>query len=217
VTERGETAGAGTLARRLPTPGEYPCGLTWDGAHLWHSDQAAARVYAIDPTVGSVVRTHYCGWVRADMSYDGSLLCQIGGRPKRLVLIEPDTGRLAGFRPILPANGRVTGAEIGPEGLWLVLRSPNVVQLRDYPSLEIRREHAVPGASPSGLAYVDGMVVYGDFESGTLHVVDAATGECVRSIALDAHPTGMTWDGRRLWYCDFRARALRAFDLATAT
>lgn len=32
----------------VAVPGEYPCGLTWDGAHLWHSDQDALRVHAID-------------------------------------------------------------------------------------------------------------------------------------------------------------------------
>jgi len=217
MSDRVGAGGASTVANELPAPGEYPCGLTWDGTHLWHSDQAAASVYAIDPTVGSVVRAYHCGWVRADLTYDGSLLCQIGGRPKRLVLIEAETGRIAGFRPILPASGRVTGAEIGPEGLWLVLREPNVVQLRDYPSLTILREHAVPGASPSGLACADGRVVYGDFESGTLHVLDAATGEHVRSIELDAHPTGITWDGHRLWYCDFHARAIRTLDLTAAS
>ncbi len=152
-----------------------------------------------------------------NLTFDGSTLGQIGGRPKRLVLIDPETGRISGFRPIIPANGRVTGAELGPEGLWLVLRGPNVVQLRDYPSLDILREHPVPGGSPSGLTYAEGMVVYGDFATRTLHVLDAGTGEHVRSIELGAHPTGMTWDGHRLWYCDFRARALRAFDLAAAT
>jgi hypothetical protein len=31
---------------------------------------------------------------------------------------------------------------------------------------------------------------------------------------LDGRPTGMTWDGEWLWYCDFPARALRPVDLA---
>jgi hypothetical protein len=58
------------------------------------------------------------------------------------------------------------------------------------------------------------MVVFGDFESGTLYAIDADTGEHVSSAKVKGRPTGMTWDGERLWYCDFPARALRALDLA---
>jgi outer membrane protein assembly factor BamB len=201
-------------AARLPAPGRYLCGLTWDGTHLWHSDQDAARIYAIDRSDGSVVRSFGCAHVRADLAYDTAMLCQIGGRPKRVVLIDPKTGEVAGSRPILPANGRVTGAEFGPEGLWLVLRGPNVVQLRAHPEMGLVREYAVPGSAPSGLTYANGLVVFGDFEAATLHVIDAGTGEHVRSVALEAQPTGITTDGERLWYCDFRGRTLRALDLA---
>jgi outer membrane protein assembly factor BamB len=198
----------------LPVPGRYLCGLTWDGTYLWHSDQAAARMWAIDPDDGSVVRTFRCAWVRADLAYDGDTLCQVGGRPKRLVLVDPETGKVEGFRPILPASGRVTGSELGPEGLWLVLRGPNVVQLRSYPGMSVRREYAVPGSSPSGLTYADGVVVFGEFEAGMLHAIDAETGAHLGSTEVKGRPTGMTWDGERLWYCDFPGRVLRALDLA---
>jgi hypothetical protein len=199
----------------LPAPGTYLCGLTWDGRHLWHSDQAAERIYAIDPADGAVVRTFACPPVRADLAYDGEVLCQIGGRPKRLVLVDPHTGEITGQRAILPASGRVTGAELSPEGLWLVLRGPNTIQLRAYPELTVTREHVVPGAGPSGLTYANGLVVYGEFEPGLLHAVDAATGAHVATAQLQGRPTGITWDGERLWYCDFPARALRAVALAS--
>jgi hypothetical protein len=194
----------------VAAPGTYLCGLTWDGRLLWHSDQVAARVYAIDPGDGVVVRSFPSGWVRADLAYDGRLLAQVGGRPKRLALIDPADGAPAGTLPILPANDRTTGIEIAPDGLWALLRGPNVVQLRTYPELEVVREHRVPGDAPSGLTVVGPYVVFGDFAAATLHVVDRATGEHVRSAAVQGKPTGMTWDGERLWYCDFPARALRA-------
>ena len=209
----GPATGDRAVLRYIPAPGQYPCGLTWDGARLWHSDQVAERIYAIDPADGSVLRTYVCPAVRADLAYDGTMLGQIGGRPKRLVLIDPN-GELAGERPILPASGRVTGAEMGPQGMWLVLRGPNVVQLRDYPGMRILREYAVPGSSPSGLTYADGMVVFGDFASGTLHVISAETGANTASMQVKGRPTGITSDGERLWYCDFPARAIRALDLA---
>ncbi|HEV2887542.1 MAG TPA: hypothetical protein VGX49_11565 [Jatrophihabitans sp.] len=208
----GKEAFAG--ARRLPAPGRYLCGLTWDGSWLWHSDQEAAKIYRIDPTNGSVTRTFDCDEVRADLAFDGSMLCQVGGRPKLLLLVDPETGNVTGRRKILPANGRVTGVEFGPEGLWLVLREPNVVQLRDYPSMTIRREYPVPGSGPSGLTYADGIVLFGEFNTAMLHAIEARTGAHIASTEVQGHPTGLTWDGERVWYCDFGARALRAIDLA---
>jgi outer membrane protein assembly factor BamB len=194
----------------IPAPGRYLCGLTWDGRWLWHSDQDAACIYAIDPSAGSIVHTYRCDEVRADMAFDGTMLCQVGGRPKRLVLVDPRSGNVAGHKAILPASGRVTGIEFGPEGLWMCLREPMVVQLRDYSSMQVRREFTVSGSSPSGLTYADGLVVYGEFESAILHSINPANGAHVGSTEVDGRPTGLTWDGNRLWYCDFPGRAIRS-------
>lgn len=210
----GKESVTGAGANWLPAPARYLCGLTWDGAQLWHSDQEAARIYAIDRGTGQVTRTYRCDDVRADLAFDGSMLCQVGGRPKQLVLVDPATGDVTGCRKILPASGRVTGVEFGPEGLWLVLRDPNVVQLRDYPAMTVQREYRVPGAGPSGLTYADGIVLFGEFNTATLHAIEAATGAHIASAEVQGHPTGLTWDGDRVWYCDFGARMLRAVDLA---
>lgn len=195
-------------------PGNYPCGLAWDGRRLWHSDQEAARIYAIELSTGSVVHTYRCDQVRADLAFDGTMLCQVGGRPKRLVLVDPQTGTVTGHQEIRPASGRVTGVEFGPEGLWMCLREPMVVQLRDYSSMQVRREFPVRGSSPSGLTYADGVVVYGEFESGELHSIDPTNGTHIGSTRVDGRPTGLTWDGNRLWYCDFPGRAIRSIDRA---
>jgi len=186
------------------------CGLTWDGTHLWHSDQGAEKLFAVDPVGGRTVREFDCAWVRADLTYDGSRLCQVGGRPKRIVLIDPATGEVTGQKQVPPASGRLTGVEMGPEGLWMCLRAPAVVQLRDYTTMTVLREHPAEGFAPSGLTYVDGAVVYGDYLDGVLRVMHPETGEQLGVVPLPGRPTGVTWDGERLWYCDFPARSLRA-------
>jgi outer membrane protein assembly factor BamB len=210
----GKQSITGADPNSLPTPGRYLCGLTWDGEQLWHSDQEAARIYAIDRATGRVTRTYRCDDVRADLAFDGSMLCQVGGRPKQLVLVDPASGDVTGRRKILPASGRVTGVEFGPEGLWLVLREPNVVQLRDYPAMTVQREYRVPGEGPSGLTYADGIILFGEFNTAMLHAIEAGTGAHIASAEVQGHPTGLTWDGERVWYCDFGARMLRALDLA---
>src|SRR5262245_9654047 len=134
-----EPSSTATITRSLPGVGEYMCGLTWDGSLLWHSDQDAGRIYAIDPADGTVARELRCSRVRADLSHDGTSLLQVGGRPKRIVLVDPRTGEVTGEKAVLPASGRLTGIELGAQGLWMCLRAPTVVQLRDYTTMEIER------------------------------------------------------------------------------
>lgn len=201
------------VAKTLRAPTGYLCGLTWDGSMLWHSDQDAKAIYALDPNDGTVARSWPCARVRADLAYDGARLLQVGGHPKRLVLIDPGTGEAVGEKAVLPSSGRLTGIEFGPEGLWLCLRGPTVVQLRNYTTMEIEREYPTGGESPSGLTYVDGMVLHGDFGDALVRALDARTGAALGSFRVPGHPTGMTWDGSHLWYCDFPARALRAIAL----
>jgi glutamine cyclotransferase len=202
----------------LPAPGNYLCGLTWDGEYLWHSDQGAGTIVAVDPADGSVVRTLDCPRVRADLAYHDGWLCQVGGRPKRILLIDPKTGDIVDEKQVSPPSGRLCGIEMGPEGMWMCLRDPPVVQLRDFDTMSVQRELPVVN-SPSGLTYVDGMVLYSEFEAGMVRAVDTMTGTILAAVPVAGHPTGMTWDGEQLWYCDFEARqfkAIRLDDVANA-
>lgn len=210
-----EAAALAPVRRSLPAPAAYLCGLTWDGARLWHSDQDAKKIFAIDPVTGAVQRELRCGWVRADLAYDGARLCQVGGRPKRIVLVDPETGEVTGHKEVLPASGRLTGIELGPEGMWLCLRGPTVVQLRDYATMTLLREYRTAGGSPSGLTVAGGFIIYGDFDDAVLRALHPGTGEIVGTVTVPGRPTGLTWAGQHLWYCDFPARRLRALDLDT--
>lgn len=200
------------VARCLPGPGTYMCGLTWADGLLWHSDQEAGKIYALERAAGEVVREFECPQARADLACHDGLLCQVGGRPKRLLLIDPYTGDMVGEKQVPPPSGRLCGIEMGPEGMWMCLRNPAVVQLRDFATMTVRAEYAVPG-SPSGLTYASGLVVYSEFEAGLLRAVDAATGRVAGAVQVEGNPTGLTWDGYQIWYCDFRARAVKSIRL----
>ena len=200
------------VVRAVPGPGRYMCGLTWTGGYLWHSDQEAGKIYAIDPADGTVAATLDCPQARADLTCHDGLLCQVGGRPKRLLVIDPATGQLAGQKEVPPPSGRLCGIEMGPEGMWMCLRDPSVVQLRDYATMSVLREYPVPG-EPSGLTYADGVVVYSEFQAGLMHAFDTRSQTMLGTTAVRGHPTGTTWDGTLLWYCDFRAREFAAVEL----
>jgi streptogramin lyase len=208
-----ETKATSPLIRILPAPATYLCGLTWDGTRLWHSDQEARKIYALSPATGTVLREFPCVWVRADLTHDGTHLCQVGGRPKRIVLVDAETGTVKGHKEVAPASGRLTGLELAPDGLWMCLRGPTVVQLRDYTTMTVLREYPVPGDSPSGLTVAGDLIVYGDVAEAVLRTLDSRTGKITGVISVPGRPTGLTWDGRQLWYCDFPGRAIRSLGL----
>ncbi|NUT46278.1 MAG: hypothetical protein HOV94_03010 [Saccharothrix sp.] len=200
------------VVRSLPSPGGYLCGLTWFDGLLWQSDQDAGRIWAIHPGYGEVVRELACDRVRADLTHHDGVLWQVGDRPKRIVLVDPGTGEVVGTKPVAPASGRLCGTEVGAEGVWMCLRAPAVVQLRDVGTMAVLREIPVEG-SPSGLTVVNRTVVYADFEAGLVRAVDTVAGTVVGTARVEGAPTGMAWDGYNLWYCDFRARRLKAIRL----
>lgn len=200
----------------IPGPSDYMCGLTWSGRRLWHSDQEAKQLYALDRSTGAVERQFRCASVRADLAWSGTHLWQIGMRPKRFLVISEDDGSQQERVAITPSNGRVTGAEFGPDGIWMLLRAPQVIQLRTVSGDEttISREFAVPGEHPSGLTYADGVVYYGDFDQQLIRGIDVVTEEVVLEYPAAGSPTGLAWDGALLWYCDFQARRVRALELS---
>jgi hypothetical protein len=197
------------VRRSMPAPGTYMCGLSWDGEVFWHSDQEALRVSALDPATGAVRRSFTNAWVRADLTAHDGELYQIGGRPKRLVRVSPHTGRVLGHVPVLPSSGRLCGVEAAPEGMWMALRSPDVVQLRDHATMTVQREIPIE-ASPSGLTCTPELIVFGEFEAGVLRAVDRRTGRLRGRVRVEGRPTGLTYDGEHVWYCDFPARAIKA-------
>lgn len=201
------------IVRELPAPGTYLCGLTHDGEHFWHSDQEAGEIYALDPATGAVVRTLSCRRVRADLTVGGGALCQVGGRPKRILLIDPDSGRVVAEREVAPASGRLCGVEASGVMMWMGLRAPSVVQLRDVETMAVRREFAVPG-TPSGLTVAGDVVIYADFEAALLRAVDGRSGRLLGEALVEGRPVGLTWDGALLWYADFAGRRLVAVRMA---
>lgn len=200
------------VVRSLPSPGSYLCGLTWFDGLLWQSDQDAGWIWAIEPGFGEVVRELACDRVRADLTHHDGVLWQVGDRPKRIVRVDPRTGDVVGTTAVNPPSGRLCGTEASADGLWMCLRGPAVVQLRDFGTMTVQREIPVEG-SPSGLTVVNRTVVYADFEAGLVRAVDTRTGRIVGTARVEGAPTGMAWDGYSLWYCDFRARRLKAIRL----
>lgn len=198
------------ICHSIRAPGSYLCGLAWDGRYLWHSDQIAGKFFALGSSDGIVRQVIEYQGIRGDLTFIGNHLCQVGERPRRLIIVDPATGSVVDKREVLPKSARLMGIDIGEDGdLWMCLRDPGVLQRRDWETLSVQDEVAVPGR-PSGLTCVGGIVVYSEFEDGLLRAVDARSGIVTGQFKLPSRPTGVAWDGRYLWYCDMPAARINA-------
>jgi hypothetical protein len=195
--------------RLFPLPGEYPCGLAWDGESFWHSDQRAGQIFRMDGSSGAVRGAFSCRSARADLTYREGLLYQIGMRPKRLLVISRETGARQGVKRIEPSNGRVTGVDVHPDGFVMCLRGPSVIQVRDFESMSVCQEIPIEG-SVSGLAVYDDYALVGDFPGRCMRGYHLPSGGLACQVDLIGSPTGLCAAGDTIWYADFHGRSLRA-------
>jgi hypothetical protein len=86
----------------------------------------------------------------------------------------------------------------------LELRDPQNFQLLEF--LPIR--HPV-----AGLTVSDGFVVYADHRGATITLIDVRERREQVSVRVWGNPTGLTWDGSLIWYCDDATLQLRAVEL----
>jgi outer membrane protein assembly factor BamB len=191
----------------VPAPGERLCGVAWDGRHLWHSDAGTERIYCLDPGSGRVLRELACP-VRTCLAWDGRRLWQVAGRPKRLRCLDPEDGSTVRELPL--ESERACGVEIDGRRFWST-NDEGWLELRSLADGALLRTHR---ADPriAGVTVARGLVWYAVDERSLLVAVDRDTGEERQRHRVEGTPTGLTFDGDRLWYADLAGRRLVAVD-----
>ncbi len=59
----------------------------------------------------------------------------------------------------------------------------------------------------------DRFVAFASFSKALIHLLDPKSKQVVASVSVPGKPTGLTFDGRRIWYCDYSTVQLRAIEL----
>ncbi|TCO59636.1 hypothetical protein [Actinocrispum wychmicini] len=200
------------IVRDLPVRALDLCGLTWTGEFLWFSEAFSGLIRAIDSRTGELADEVACPAIRADLTtLDGHLL-QVVGDGRDLVLLDPQDGRqVGGFAN--PHPGHVlAGIEACRDGLWLGYSDLRVLELRDPHNLELL--DFVPIRRPvAGVTVSDGFVVYSDPRGAMITLVDPRERRELVAVRVWGNPTGLTWDGSLIWYCDDATLQLRAVEL----
>lgn len=173
-------------------------GVSYDGRHVWAA--TGARLLAIDPADGSVMRSIDCA-CDAGTAFDGQYLYQIA--EARIDKIDPTTGRVIASIPA-PGQGADSGLAWAEGSLW-------VGQYRD------RRIHRIDPATGAilrtiesdrfvtGVSWVDGELWHGTWEgdASELRRIDPDSGAVLDRIAMPGGTgvSGLESDGGDLLYC----------------
>jgi hypothetical protein len=194
-----------------------PCGLTWTGSLLWLADSGHERAIGVDPHSGEQLAVVPCPGLRSGLATSDGHLVYVAGADSELCTVEISSGKVV-ERAANPRRGReISGLEGGRLGLWI--GHGEVLDWRTPPDL--RLVDSIGVSNPvTGITLTDRYVVYCTHPTrpmrvplGTIVVVDPTAREEVLSINVHGTPTGLAWDGSRIWYCDYSSSRLRAIDV----
>lgn len=206
------TAGDDVAVR---VPGRHLCGLTWLDGLLWYSDHGLDEIIAVDPATGAVVNRFPCPGVRTGLTaVDGERLIQVVDGDKRLRELDPHTGQVIAEYPNPRPGGELCGIQSTPDGLWTGYSDPPVIELRRLPDPEPILSVPV-NEDVADLTVAGDLVVFANHPDARLNFLDPRARLIVEVVHVMGKPTGLTWDGERLWYCDYAASHLRAVEVAS--
>jgi hypothetical protein len=198
--------------RDIPVRALKLCGLTWSGQYLWFSEAVSNQIMAVAPYTGEVVRRLPCPEVRTDLTTIGGNLVQVAGQHRALRVIDPQSGGVVDELPN-PRPGHVlSGMEATWHGLWLGYDDLRVIELHSAHDLRLIDSYPVRN-SVAGVTVSDGYLAYADHRAATINLVDLERRREVASISVNGNPTGITWDGSRIWYCDYTTLQIRAIEV----
>jgi hypothetical protein len=206
---------AGTV-RDLPVRAFRLCGLTWSGEYLWYSEATSNQIVAVDAQTGVVEHRVPCDQVRTDLTTVDGQLMQIAGPRRALRVISPDDGAVVAELPNPRPDNVLCGLEATGSGVWLGYEDLRRIDLRDLRTMELLDSFQV-AHSIAGLTVSDNYLVYADYRAGTINCYDIADRRDAASYSVAGNPTGITWDGSRIWYCDYTTLQLRAIDVPGIT
>jgi hypothetical protein len=198
--------------RDVPVRALKLCGLTWSGEFLWFSEAVSNQIIAVDSHTGEVLHRVGCPEVRTDLTTMDGHLVQVSGNERCLRVIDPETGRAVTELPNPRPGHQLCGLEATARGLWMGYQDLHVVDLRDRSTLALIASFKVRNVI-SGLTVSDGYLAYADYRAGTINLIDLDAGREVAAYSVAGNPTGITWDGIRIWYCDHTTLQLRAIEV----
>ncbi|MBN3035089.1 MAG: hypothetical protein JW861_05850 [Bacteroidales bacterium] len=203
----------GEIKRSFSIPGNYPTGLTWDGANLWLADYKNDRLYCIDTADGSVTRSIPSpGYWPEGLAWDGEAFWNAdvkGGLPLSenyhgvIYRVDPKNGTI--LRTIQAPGDTPRGLVWDGRYLWCVDNSSDeVIQFSPEDGTTIRSFKS-PSSDPRGIAWDGKYLWISDRIRNEIYMVEPETGGVI--IVTDApgpFTCGLAFAGNTLWAVDYQ-------------
>jgi sugar lactone lactonase YvrE len=203
------------IIKRLPSPGNGPVGLAYDGRYLWNADFNTGKIYRLDPATGEEDIVLVCPGNLSGLAWDGRALWQSlydGGTLRR---INPDTNDFDQTIMVWE-HGWISGVTWDGKQLWALSQQHGKIFSINHESGELLATIPAPNAG-GGLDYHDGSLWMGfpypmrfdpayelfEWEGEEQHFalarLDPADGRELARYTLDFVPMGVAWAGDSLW------------------
>ena len=209
----GDEAAASRFDLDLKTPS----GLAWDGVSFWVADLASATLCRVSPEGKILDRKEAPGLAPWGLAWDGRRLWCMDAQAKKAVAIEPATWTTVAALDVETADPRSLAWD--GKGLWAADAKGERIERLDPEDGTAVRWIPGPVAGPGKRSDLAGLVFQGtylwaaDRIADTLYQIDPATGTVLNSLPSPGpYPSGLAWDGKRLWCLDYERRALFSMD-----
>ncbi len=192
----------GTVVDTIPSPGNNPTGLAWDGSNLWSAD-SASNIYKVNPNDGTVERT-----ISTDIDGNQGGLTWVEGKlfygndsPDAIFVIDADSEEIEGS---LDTPGpRSMGLAWGDGHLWNLDFETTEIYKINISNNEIITRFSFPGTEHTGLAWSDGYVWSADMATNRIYKLEPPIGEARQTLHLsetEGIQGGLAWGDDYLWF-----------------
>jgi hypothetical protein len=203
---------SGEVEKSIPTPGNYPTGLCFDGNNLWIADRETDKLYYINPENGKVIRSiESPAYWPMGLAWDGQYLwnADFRGRTDKsedldgmIFKIDSKDGTI--LKTLQAPAKSVKGLTFDGTYFWCVDdRSNKIIQFSQVDGTTIK-SFASPAKDPKGITFDGKYLWISDRETDEIYMVDPNTGFVI--VILDApgnYVHGLTVNNNKLWAVDY--------------
>jgi outer membrane protein assembly factor BamB len=210
----------GDIILQFESPGSSPCGLAWDGTHLWMADNGTDTIYKLDPSDGSVLSSFKSpGSQPRGLVWDGTHLRHADNATRKLYKLDRATGAVlsAMDAPATHATTRVPelgGLTWDGEHLWCGTVDGWSSRMNEMdPSDGSLQRFFFTKGYPRALA-TDGTFIWnatdnGGHRVGLVYKYKLSDGLFVSQFDTPGfYPTGLAFDGEYLWCVDRETKTI---------
>src|SRR4051794_26386353 len=219
-------------AATLPTSGNNPFGLAFDGTNVWIANSGSDSVSKMNPATGTMTETALpAGSLPLEVAFDGTNMWVTDNGTGKVSKIVASTGvKVGDFNTSLIPDVAISapiGVAFDGTNVWVANDGKGTVSKINPATGAIISEFAVstgsnavdPTASePTGVAF-DGVDIWvTNNATGTVSKVDRATGtftEFLTTVGPQSDPWGVAFDGTNIWVANGHTNDVSKIDPST--